>query len=45
MQGRRGDSRNCSGTREKFLVLETAVSVLPFACDLANVQILLFNND
>lgn len=45
MQGRRGDSRNSSDTREKFIVLETAVSVLSFACDSANLQVLLFNND
>lgn len=31
MQGRLGDSRNSSDSREKFLVLETTVSVLSFA--------------
>lgn len=44
MQGRQGDRRNPSDTREKFLVLETALSILSFACNLANLQILLFND-
>ncbi|XP_076198732.1 tRNA N(3)-cytidine methyltransferase METTL8, mitochondrial isoform X2 [Aptenodytes patagonicus] len=40
MQGRRGDSRNSSDTREKFLVLETAVSVLSFACLLLVIRLI-----